>query len=156
MMAEVIVVAAIILVSLTGFYVLYTRTISLYSDRIDYNDVTTLYDLSNYRNKNSFNFSNSDERYKWLSGFDLDDSDGYDPVSYNVFLFRNLASISNFVEYEEEDINKTFQEYLGYLKDSIQLKYGDSHILVMEKCRKDDDNKYVLDCKYAYLETAVK
>ena len=53
MMAEVIVVASIILVALVGFYSLYTGVISEYNTRLDYYDVNTLYELADFRNNNS-------------------------------------------------------------------------------------------------------
>lgn len=49
MMAELIVVSAIVLVTLVGLYTSYTKLFSAYKTRISYYDVTTLYRLGYYR-----------------------------------------------------------------------------------------------------------
>jgi len=143
MMAEVIVVASIILLSLTGFYALYNKTISLYNDRISYYDAATLYELADYRNKNSINFTKTYPSYEKLK------ENNYEVI----YLLRGDLSVtdSHMDLIDSKLISKTFIDYLNYLARSEEF-YKDSHVLVMEKCADDKKN----DCKYAYLETAVK
>ena len=142
MMAEVIVVSAVILVALTTFYVSYNKVISLYNERLDYYDPTTLYELAKYRDDNflSLNFNLESDETKILLG----DESG---EGKRIYLLKG------------EDLtylnpkNKTFIKYRDYLKNKLNFtgenKY--KHILVMEKC---DSNR--MNCKYAYLEVLVK
>jgi len=51
MMAEVVVVSAIILVFMAGMYVSYNKLFTIYNQRVNYYDVTTLYKLGYYRDK---------------------------------------------------------------------------------------------------------
>lgn len=147
MMAEVIVVASIILLALTGFYSLYTTTITMYDERLDYYDVSTLYKLANYRNKNSFTFSDGTKDYEKLLGVNGE----------TIYLLKYIIFDNNGYErlVTTGGLNKTFVEYLSYLAESHDFNEN-AHILVMEKCDPDEDAKYTMNCKYAYLETAVK
>ena len=52
MMAELVVVSAIVLVALSGLYVSYNKIFSIYNKRINYYDVATLYELGNIRDNN--------------------------------------------------------------------------------------------------------
>ena len=128
MMAEVIVVASIILVALVGLYVSYNKIFSIYNKRVDYYDVATLYELASIRDNiletDLIAFAPGDlvmneegkKVYFWIPS-DADKIDG---------------------------ISETFKDYLRYLATSIE---SDAYeFLVMEKCANEDD------CKYAYLE----
>ena len=50
MMAEVIIVSAIVLSVITMLFISYNKIYSAYNTRINYNDITTLYRLQYYRN----------------------------------------------------------------------------------------------------------
>ena len=142
MMAEVIVVASIILLSLTGFFTLYTKAISEYNTRISYNDVKTLYELADYRNKNTFSFSTATTSYEPLTS---PSGTKIILLKYNIFSTNDYESLVR-----NGGLNKTFNDYIMYLAEAEKFREG-AHILVMEKCKTDKT-----DCKYAYLETAVK
>lgn len=143
MMAEVIVVAAIILVAITGFYSLYTSAISAYNTKINYYDVSTLYALAAYKN----NPSSNPQNISCGTGCVI----LKDAVVEKVYSITTLNkdSIKNF-----NDIKPTLMDYLNYL--SANLENTNIEILVMEKCKQDKEGNYTIDCKYAYLETAVK
>lgn len=128
MMAEVVVVSAIVLVTLVSFYVSYNKIISLYNQRVNYYDVTTLYELSYVRD----NISD----YSEYSSRDSVIDDEYEKVYY----------VKN-TELGNMDVsNQTFKDYLKYIEDSVTFETD--YILVMEKCKNED----IDNCKYAYLE----
>lgn len=129
MMAEVVVVSAIILVALVGLYTSYNKIFSIFNQRIDYYDVGTLYELASYRD------------YK----LGETSTDVNNPV-YS-------TSLDAIYYIDKDDLNslnvsrQTFKDYIVFLSGSVD--FGDmsqENILVMENCV-DNDN-----CKYAYLE----
>ena len=127
MMAELVVVSAIVLVALSGLYVSYNKIFSIYNKRINYYDIATLYELGNIRDNNDLTgessmaniLNKSNKKVYYLNHKDL--------------LKLNVS-------------NQTFKEYLEYISGSVT--FDTEYILVMENCLKDDINK----CKYAYLE----
>ena len=126
MMAEVIVVASIILVALVGLYVSYNKIFSIYNQRVDYYDVATLYELANIRD-------NSDlSEYVSMDEVPLGES-------MKKVYYINTNDIKNLVV-----TNQTLKDYLEFLSTSLEV--DTDSILVMERCI-DTDN-----CKYAYLE----
>jgi len=147
MMAEVIVVSAIVLVFLTGLYLSYNKLFSIYSTRINYYDSTTLYRLAYYRDimirENIFNNSLSSAKSTPVNIFN---NGGNSIPKLNsgdsVFLIYNhKEKIESSVL---SSVNLTFKDYIDYLSTSIEFKTN--YIMVMERCI-DTDN-----CKYAYLE----
>ena len=129
MMAEVVIVASIVMVTLVGFYTSYNKIISLYNQRINYYDVATLYELANIR-----------EAYKEeLSGIG---STGNVISENNTEVF--YVDMSKIKDMLNSGISETFKDYVTFLSTSLEVET--ESILIMEKCS-DDDN-----CKYAYLE----
>lgn len=137
MLAEVVVVSAVILTALSVFYINYNKIISLYNERINYYDPTTLYELAKYRDDH---FTDS--------SFALDTKNKklYDSNGKIIYLFNGsyLDNLQNNVS------NKTFKNYIEFLKTNIRYKYN-RIFLTMENC---DSNK--MNCKYAYLEVLVR
>ena len=140
MMAEVIVVSAVIVVTLVGLYTSYNKIISLYNQRLNYYDVATLYELAYIRDNNIGNILNVESYQKEL--------DGNINIVYNVKkddVKNNTINI--------EGLNETFKDYLKYLSTSLDFEnmkiMGQivENILIMEKCNNEEIN-----CKYAYLE----
>lgn len=125
MMAEVVVVSSIILVTLTALYVSYNKIIAIYNQRVDYYDVTTLYELAYARDINIF----TDQPSKTQILNEPDKKVYY--LNYN-----DLSTLSV--------SNQTFKDYIEFLNNSATFET--ENILVMERCI-DSDN-----CKYAYLE----
>lgn len=130
MMAEVIVVASIVLVTLVGFYASYNKIISIYNQRVDYYDVVTLYELGNIRETKK-----SELQSIGSTGAVIDDE------NRDVY-YLDVIEINDMIE--SGQISKKFEDYLTFLSTSVNFET--ESILVMEKCR-DKDN-----CKYAYLE----
>lgn len=134
MMAEVIVVSAVILIALTTFYVSYNKVISLYNERLNYYDPTTLYELAKYR----------DDNYKTLAAGRFDKVSDSDKAIYFI-KGKDLYALT--------PTNETFKKYIDYLKNKLDFTGDNSykHILVMENCDGEKTN-----CKYAYLEVLVR
>lgn len=142
MMAEVVVVSAIIMVTLVGLYTSYSKIYSLYNQRIDYYDVSTLYDLAYIRDGIEFTGktpSNTSPIYSSTS----------DGVLVYYINKNNITNLKTTVS------NQTFKDYLDYLDGSLDLdnlkvkNTSVDNILIMEKCSNTDN------CKYAYLEVLI-
>ena len=130
MMAEVIVVASIVLLALVGFYTSYNKIISIYNKRVDYYDVATLYELGSIMKEQNLKDKNS--------------MDNVINEEYRKVYFLNKTDLINLSK--SNDINLTFSEYLEFISDSATIETD--NILVMEKCLNND----IDNCKYAYLE----
>ena len=138
MLAEVVVVSAVILTALSVFYINYNKIISLYNERINYYDPTTLYELAKYRDDH---FTDSSFGISILEIKKLMGNENGNGKSIYLLHSNQLAKLN--VK------NKTFQKYKNYLINII--KHKSNYILVMENC---DSNK--MNCKYAYLDVLVR
>lgn len=146
MMAEVVVVSAIILIFLASIYVSYNQLYSKYKSRVIYYDAVTLYRLAYYRDNlienhviSSLldNVKNSDSKFQKIDDFGTSD---------NVFIIYNNRKNLNGNELNNVDgIHPTYKDFISFLSSSVDFTNTD-YVMVMEKCNNDDD------CKYAYLE----
>ncbi|MDD6093241.1 MAG: hypothetical protein PUB90_01415 [bacterium] len=132
MMAEVIVVSSIVLITLTSLYMSYNKIYSTYKKRINYYDVSIIYDLDKIRRNVVIDAPTNNTKI---------DSESNTTV-YAIPLTGNKITDTNLSQE-----NTTFNEYLEYLKNSITVN-NCNYILVMEKC--DEAKK---ECKYGYLES---
>ena len=132
MMAEVIVVSSIVLITLTSLYMSYNKIYSTYKKRINYYDVSIIYDLDQIRRNTAIDAPTNNTKI---------DSEANTTV-YAIPLTGNKITDTDLSQE-----NTTFNEYLEYLKNSITVN-NCNYILVMEKC--DEDKK---ECKYGYLES---
>ena len=137
MMAEVIVVSSIVLITLTSLYISYNKIYSTYKKRINYYDVSIIYDLDKIRRNPAIDEPTNNPKII------IKDSESNTTV-YAIPLTGNKITDTNTNLSQE---NTTFNEYLEYLKNSITVN-NCNYILVMEKC--DEANK---GCKYGYLES---
>lgn len=135
MMAEVIVVSSIVLITLTSLYMSYNKIYSTYKKRINYYDVSIIYDLDQIRRNEVIATPTNNTKI-------IKNSESNTTV-YAIPLTNNKITDTNNLSQE----NTTFNEYLEYLKNSITVD-NCNYILVMEKC--DEANK---ECKYGYLES---
>lgn len=178
MMAEVVVVSAIVMVTIVGLYQSYNKLYSTYNTRIDYYDSTTLYRLGYYRDiliendKLNNLIKNTTETVTEIYSsngnniFSLSKNEISPYVNDTVFLIKTNKSSDKFeiiIKINEssekfeingaelDNINLTFKDYLKYL--STSTTFASSYIMVMERCTSNADNsKNKDDCKYAYLE----
>lgn len=137
MMAEVIVVSSIVLITLTSLYISYNKIYSTYKKRINYYDVSIIYDLDQIRRNVVIDAPTNNTK------INIKDSESNTTV-YAIPLTGNKITDTNTNLSQE---NTTFNEYLKYLKNSITVN-NCNYILVMEKC--DEAKKR---CKYGYLES---
>lgn len=174
MMAEVIVVSAIILTFLAGIFISYNKIYSTYKTRLDYYDVTALYRVryhvdynQTYITKSCYNHSGTMTLHncKLLQAKDVsgpmllpelkNSNLSYENVQEKVFMiynnYKNLPSdimdkaVTN--KGEAVTVNLTFKEYANYLATSADFT-NTNYVMILERCQTNNSD----DCKYAYLE----
>ena len=137
MMAELIVVSAIVLTTMVGLYSSYNKVYSLYKTRLTYYDINTLYKLGYYRD--SLEYTLGSEK---IDNLDLS-VDGEKVYLIN----NNRKPINRNIFNNINNVNITFKEYVDFLENSVDFNDFD-YMLIMEKCNSDGKS----DCTYAYLE----
>lgn len=161
MMAEVVVVSAIVLIILTTLYVSYNQIYSIYKTRVNYYDAVTLYRLSYYRDILIENDKMNDTLEIAKDGvvdiYNSVKSGGIlalpeEEVSNNledrVFLiYNNQNKLFNNVLDSYSDVHITFKDYVKFLSTNADLSKT-NYVMIMERCNLNNQN----DCKYAYLE----
>ena len=140
MMAEVIVVSSIVLITLTSLYISYNKIYSTYKKRINYYDVSIIYDLDKIRRNTAIDEPTNNIKIE---------NDVISEPNTTVYAIPLPITDNKITDLSQENttFNTTFNEYLEYLKNSITVN-NCNYILVMEKC--DEANK---GCKYGYLES---
>ena len=139
MMAEVIVVSSIVLITLTSLYMSYNKIYSTYKKRINYYDVSIIYDLDKIRRNTAIEEPTNNTKIE---------NDVISEPNTTVYAIPLTGNKINDTNTNLSQENTTFNEYLKYLKNSITVN-NCNYILVMEKC--DEAKK---GCKYGYLESA--
>ena len=157
MMAEVVVVSAIVLIFLASLYISYNQIYSKYRSRSAYYDSVALYRLSYFRdilieNKKLVDVLEQAKTNKVISVYDTDSaeeslfqlsSDG--SAKDRAFIIYNNKQNFSGNELDSLDIHQTFKEYINYLSTSADFTNSD-YVMVLERCESEDE------CKYAYLE----
>lgn len=140
MMAEVIVVSSIVLITLTSLYISYNKIYSTYKKRINYYDVSIIYDLDKIRRNTAIDEPTNNTKIE---------NDVISESNTTVYAIPLPITDNKITDLSQENttFNTTFNEYLEYLKNSITVN-NCNYILVMEKC--DEAKK---GCKYGYLES---
>ena len=148
MMAEVVVVSSIILVFLAALYTSYTSIYSIYKKRLNYYDNQLIYQLGYYRDTciETYNFNDMliESNTNTVTIFNKEPTeDGY----FDTVLLAHLTNkkINNIALYSNLNINKTYKEYIDYLKTSATM--DSNYIMLIERC-----NSSNIDCKYGYIE----
>ena len=169
MMAEVVVVSAIILIFMGTIYVSYNKMLSAYKTRLSYLDVVTLYRLGYYRdilieNKAMDNLiskastDNVVDIYDSTNGmnsiFNLSPTEETDNKEDRVLLIKKDFLSQNCLD-SKENINPTFKDYVSYMTSAVTI--DSNYVMVMERCNPKtgtikDDKKVYDECQYAYLE----
>lgn len=145
MMAEVIVVSSIVLITLTSLYMSYNKIYSTYKKRINYYDVSIIYELDQIRRNKAITVPETNSKIT----IEQNNTTVYEnnTTVYAIPLLKNKIKDTELI-----NENVTFSEYLEYLKKSITVD-NCNYILVMEKCECDKDKKECKkECKYGYLE----
>lgn len=170
MMAEVVVVSAIVMVVIVGLYQSYNKIYLAYTTRIKYYDATTLYRLGYYRdilitnnlletqiNKLKNNEATIIDIYnpKGTNLFELPKTEVSSYITDTVFLVPTKKNNNKYIittdvldekDIQNDDIHQTFKDYLSYL--STSTSFNSNYLMLIERCNAKDKN----DCYYAYLE----
>lgn len=169
MMAEVVVVSAIVMIAITGLYTSYNKIYSIYNTRVNYYDSDTLYRLAYYRDfiiENTTNgqkiinyyidsIKNGTDKYKKIEFCDIDTKDNCTQIDNNSIKADNANTESVYLIYNPNNnlktfndtntnINPTFKDYINFLSTSVN--FDADFLMTIEICEKEND------CKYSYLE----
>ena len=163
MMAEVIVVSAIILLCLTAMYSTYNKIYTRYKTVLNYYDASTIYQLMYYRDI-LIEGTSEDGGNEFMSKIamlqnnpvvelfnDVSIGDGEDEDIEaaeeidRVFLVRSSSNKIKSDDFNGVDINLTYKDYIKYLETSTT--FDSNYIMLIEKCNADKVN-----CKYGYIE----
>lgn len=161
MMAELVVVSAIVLVTLVGLYASYNKIYSVYKTRTRYYDVTTLYRLGYYRDILRTNnileivitlslggvADVYDSRGPKGSVFALPAMEQPSGVQDIVYMVNNQGNPINRNLFNGKNLHVTFLEYIDFLENSVDFSKF-NYMMVMERCIPGDEDS----CSYAYLE----
>ena len=133
------------LFTLVTLYVSYNKIFSLYNQRTDYYNITTLYDLAVIRDNFLYGDDTSLEPFVYQGAeFNKDPK-----LAERTLYYINKDDIDNV---KVDDVKSTFKNYISYLSSSVDFSkkintnYDWKEMLIMEKCLSEDD------CSYAYLE----
>ena len=164
MMAEVVVVSAIVLTLLGSIYASYNKLYALYSTRIDYYDAVTLYKLAYYRDclieEAKMNTALTKAKSAPLDiskhAITVDETDRV----FLVYNHKEALTEAAVKQIKDKNISATFEDYINYLHTSDELfKNNESnYAMIMERCNYYPGKEYKTenlnrnDCKYAYLE----
>lgn len=167
MMAEVIVVSAIVVTTLTVLFMSYNKVYMIYKKRINYFDTVALYRLAYYRDiliendvianaldsakSSSTAFIDIYNSGSANSMFSLPETEIESGVSDRVILaYNNKKNLNaNLLDNRvSTDVSYTsFKEYITYLSTAVNLTET-NYVMIIERCSNSDRS----DCKYAYLE----
>lgn len=144
MMAEVVVVSAIVLAALTGLYISYNKIYMVYRNRIDYYDTVALYRLEYYRDM-AIDEGNANNIFDWF------DSEGENYANLEEYFDSGIVEENDDVymvsstglENFKNSVN-TFSDYIEFLDDSVDI--DSEYVLLIKRCNDSDK------CKFGYLE----
>ena len=140
MMAEVIVVSAVVLGVLISTYTSYSKIFTRYSEVLNYYNIDGVYRLAEIRDS----LINSNE----IDGYFGSSYSKYDTQveGETVYFIQKDYLTSNNIS-SLNDFNVTFKDYLNYLVDSVSYRNGDANYIMVIEWPKSDDSYY-----YNYLE----
>ena len=144
MMAELIVVAAVIIGTMATFYVSYSKIVIRYNKLINYYDVSTIYRIAHYHKTNPTYFE-SDNIQKYTKNEDIGN------FNYNDTLYTgNCKSFNNYTADDTE-----FNEYLSFFKSLPDNKKGNQNdkCALLKSCQKRNGSADNLKpkCKFGYV-----
>ena len=169
MMAELVVVSAIVLTFLAGIYVSYNKIYSAYKTRLNYYDVTALYRLNFYKDFYNEYKSDCHDHAGDTAIFEckkneaknasnhlsqpfvelINSNVNYENVVEKVFIIYNDYENLGADILKDQTVNKTYKDYVNYLSTAVDLT-GANYVLTIERCQEDGKS----NCKYAYLEVS--
>ena len=148
MMAEVIVVSAIVLSFLAGIFISYNNIYKIYMTRLSYYDVAALYRLDLYQDYYADTFATKKAEALSNNYVELLEV-ANNRYNEKTFLIHNNKNNMVPTVLDSASIHSKYKDYLSYMASSVDLTETD-YVLVIERCNKQDESQN--DCKYAYLE----
>ena len=143
MMAELIVVAAVIIGTMATFYLSYSKIVVRYNKLINYYDVSTIYRIAHYHKTNPEWFGNdviSHQKSETINNFNYDDT-----------LYTGDCSKIKAYNASDEDL----KYYLTFFKTLHEGKTGDDNdkCAILKSCQKREGAAGDLKpkCKFGYV-----
>ncbi len=153
-MAELIVVATIIVITLTSLYISYNKLVVSYKEIINYYDVGLKYRLGYFQqyvtsndNYTELKEKTEDKKIIHLNEDAMVKDQIDDSVNEDIYIVRKYDNLSDL---KTEVNNQTFKDYIEFLENTIDKDI--EYFMVGEKCFDTTDGTD--QCKYAYLELA--
>ena len=149
MMAELVVVSAIVLMFLAGVFISYNKIYASYIKRLSYYNVGALYRLDFYRDYYSSQLQMLELQAR-TDPLEINEisSNQYDE---RAFLIHNGNENLNATALDSKDVNQTYKEYINYLSSAVDLT-NTPYVMVLERCQKKNNSDDKDKCQYAYLE----
>jgi len=142
MMAELIVVSAVIIGTMSTFFVSYSKLLAKYNKLVNYYDVGTIYRLGNYYLKNKTNYVNMTNVSKGS-----ETTEKINNITYTDTIYKgNCQYMKSYTPVGDDFMT----DYFAYFKtlESIDDNKG---CLVLKSCQQKDGYDKVR-CKIGYLE----
>ena len=139
MMAELVVVSAVIIGIMTTFFVSYNKIIARYNKIIYYYDVGTVYRLGNYYKQYKTNFKTATTAKE-----DISYSEKINSVTYNDKIY--YGTCNQMKNYQTTD--ELVKDYINFFKGLENIS-EDKNCVILKSCQVKSD---VERCKFSYME----
>ncbi len=146
MMAELIVVASVVIVTMVAFYASYSKILARYNKIVYYYDVGTIYRLGHYYSDN-----NNKEEFKKATKVKVKDipQETINGVIYDDKIYYGQNSYIKAGTFESSISGKeNYEEYVKYLTPQLETN-PNKQTIILESCQKKNDTTR---CKFAYIE----
>ncbi len=145
MMAELIVVSAVIIGTMATFYLSYSKIVIRYNKLINYYDVGTIYRIAHYHKTNTEKFANNE-----IESNSFNETIGN--FKYNDTLYTgDCEKFKNYTSQNDEEL----KEYIVFFKTLPETKTGDSNdkCAILKSCQKRTGSAADLKakCKFGYI-----
>jgi len=148
MMAELIVVSAVIIGTMTAFFVSYSKIIARYNKIINYYDVGTIYRLGRYYEANPDTFKGVDAVTKKEKSPEtiIINSVTY---TYNDTIYTGKCDKMKVYQAGGDSVLKDYIEYFS----KLDLDDNKS-CTILKSCQSNTNNQSKEICKFAYMEVS--
>lgn len=135
MLAEVVVVSAVISTVLVTMYIAINRVSSAYETRNSYYDIDALFFAEEINDLIKDKKLQTDSNHKLLLG---DLSTAYQNLGYKANgYYITPSTLNNTIE-----VKQTLKDFMSYLKSKLSNDNNYKYIIVSELCTTDDDCRY--------------
>ena len=149
MMAELIVVSAVIIGTMTAFFISYSKIIARYNKIINYYDVGTIYRLGRYYENNPSSFKEVDAVTKKEKAEETITINGVTYTYKDTLYIGKCDNVKNKTNYLLTDT--VLLDYIDYFS---KLKLDNSKsCTILKSCQKNSKTSKEV-CKFAYMEVS--